>query len=146
MKKTIVLTGGGTAGHVMPNIALLPNLRKKFGNIHYIGSKNGIEKNIINKHKDIIYHEIETTKFVRKLTLKNLTIPFVLIKSIYQCKKILQEIKPDVVFSKGGYVAVPVVIASSMLNIPIIAHESDSSMGLANKIIYTKCKTMFFIR
>ncbi len=144
MKKIIVLTGGGTAGHVIPNIALLPNLKKHFAEIHYIGSKNGIEKQIIAKHKEIIYHEIETTKLVRKLTLKNLSVPFVLIKSIMQCKKILQEIKPDVIFSKGGYVAVPVVLASSMLKIPVVAHESDSTIGLANKIIYKKCKTMFF--
>jgi len=144
MKKTIVLTGGGTAGHVIPNIALLPLLKKYFNEIHYIGSKEGIEKQILKNYPEIIYHEIETTKLIRKFTLKNLKMPFILIKSLFQTKKLLKQINPDVIFSKGGYVAVPVAIAGKLLKIPIIAHESDSTIGLANKIIYKSCKTMFF--
>ncbi|MBE5735063.1 MAG: undecaprenyldiphospho-muramoylpentapeptide beta-N-acetylglucosaminyltransferase [Clostridiales bacterium] len=144
MAKSIVLTGGGTAGHVMPNIALLPRLSKKFDNIYYIGSKNGIEKRIISNHKNVKYYEVDSAKLARKLTLKNLATPFVIIKSVCQCIKILKEIKPTVIFSKGGYVAVPVVIAGKLLKIPIIAHESDSSIGLANKIIYKFCDTMYF--
>ncbi len=144
MSKAIVLTGGGTAGHVMPNIALLPELEKHFDKIYYIGSKNGIERSIIKKYENIKYYPIDSAKLARKLTLKNLATPFIVIKSVYQCMKILKEIKPSVVFSKGGYVAVPVVIAAKMLKIPIIAHESDSTIGLANKIIYKFCNTMFF--
>ena len=144
MSNTIVLTGGGTAGHVMPNIALLPNLEKHFDKICYIGSRNGIEKKLIQNIKNIDYFEIDSVKLIRKLTLKNIAIPFVLLKAIRQSIKILKKLQPKVIFSKGGYVAVPVVIAGSILKIPIIAHESDSSIGLANKIIYKKCDTMFF--
>lgn len=138
----IILTGGGTAGHVTPNLALLNDLKKHFTEIHYLGSKQGIEKKIISQFKNIKYHEIPTIKLERKFTLKNIKIPFVLIKSIIQTKKILKQIKPDAIFSKGGYVAVPVVISGHKLNIPIIAHESDFSMGLANKLIYKYCKKM----
>ncbi len=144
MLNNIVLTGGGTAGHVMPNIALLPTLRQNFDNIYYIGSYNGIERSIIEKEKDITYFAVDTIKLIRGLTLKNLCIPFVLIKSIIQCKNLLKKIRPKVVFSKGGYVAVPVVIAAHQLHIPVVAHESDSSIGLANKIIYKRCDKMFF--
>lgn len=141
---TIVLTGGGTAGHVTPNLALLPYLKKHFQNIHYIGSINGIEKQIIKNYQDINYHEISTVKLIRSLTLKNLLIPFKLIKSIKESYKILKQINPDVIFSKGGFVSVPVCIAGSLLKIPIVAHESDYSMGLANKLVYKKCSKMCF--
>lgn len=137
----IVLCGGGTAGHVMPNIALLPHLKKHFDEIHYIGT-NGIEKQLLADYKYVNFHEIECVKLIRSLTPKNLLIPFKLIGSINKCKKLLNNIKPNVIFSKGGYVSVPVVLASK--NIPVIAHESDYTMGLANKIIYKKAKTMFF--
>ncbi len=140
----IVLTGGGTAGHVTPNIALIPHLRKHFNEICYIGSENGIENNLIKDIKDIKFYPITTVKFIRGFTLKNLLIPFKLIKGINDAKKILKTIKPTVIFSKGGFVAVPVVIAAKQLKIPIIAHESDSTMGLANKIIYKYCNKMCF--
>ncbi len=139
--KKIVLCGGGSAGHVIPNIALLPELKKLYNEIHYIGS-DGIEKEILAGYPEIHYHEICAVKLNRSLTLKNLKIPFVLGKAIRQSKKILEEIKPNVIFSKGGYVSVPVVLASG--NIPVIGHESDFTMGLANKIIYRKCKKMCF--
>jgi len=142
--KKIVLTGGGTAGHVMPNVALLKYLEKEFDEIHYIGSYNGIEKNIIKNYPNVIYHEIPTVKLIRSLTLKNLLIPIKLVKSLRETKKILKEIKPAVIFSKGGFVSVPVVLSGARLKIPIIAHESDSSMGLANKIILKKCEKMCF--
>lgn len=138
--KKIVLTGGGTAGHVMPNIALLPNLRKSFKEIHYITSENGIENNILKDYDDVIVHKIKTCKLIRSLNLKNLLIPFKLLKSINDAKKILKEIKPNIIFSKGGYVSVPVVLAAKKLKIPVISHESDISMGLSNKIIYKYCK------
>lgn len=140
--KTIVLTGGGTAGHIMPNVALIPDLKKHFDKIVYIGSKNGMEKEIISHIEGVEFKEIETVKLIRKLTLKNLLIPFKLCTSIRTCKKLLKKIKPDVIFSKGGYVAVPVCIAGKSLGIKIISHESDYSFGLANKIILKKCNYM----
>ncbi len=142
--KTIVFTGGGTGGHVIPNIALFDEIRKIFDRIYYIGSFNGIEKDIISKYPFVEYIPIPTVKLVRSLTPKNLLLPFKLIKSVHETKKILKEIKPDVIFSKGGFVSVPVVLAGSKLKIPIIAHESDSTIGLANKIVLRKCNKMCF--
>lgn len=138
--RTIVLTGGGTAGHVLPLIALLPELKKHYDKIVYIGGA-GIEKNIANQNQ-LPYYEITTVKLRRKLTLKNLLIPFKLIKGIHQAKKILKELKPDVVFSKGGFVALPVVFAASGLGIKVVAHESDMSLGLANRLTLKKCDTL----
>lgn len=138
--KTIVLTGGGTAGHVYPNIALNDYLKKDYV-VHYIGG-NGMEKDIVSKEDNIIFHQIDAVKLERRLTLKNFLIPFKLIKSICQCKKLLKEIKPNVIFSKGGYVAVPVSIAGKSLKVPIVSHESDLSLGLANKIILKCCDKM----
>lgn len=137
--KKIVFTGGGTAGHVYPIIALLPYFKDY--EIHYIGTC-GIEKDIVSKFSNIIFHEIPAVKLVRKLTLKNLLIPFKLWSSIRKAKKILKEISPNVIFSKGGFVAVPVVIAGQKLGVPIVSHESDLSMGLANKIILKRCNAM----
>ncbi len=131
--KTIVLTGGGSAGHVTPHFALLDNLKNHFDNIYYIGSKNGIEKTLV-KEKGIPYFSIETTKLKRKLTLENLKIPFVFIKSVSDAKELLLKLKPDVVFSKGGFVGLPVTVACKKLSIPVIIHESDKTLGLANKI------------
>ncbi len=131
--KTIVLTGGGTAGHVMPNLALVPELEKHFSKIVYIGT-NGIEKQLA-KSANLEFKEIEAVKFVRSLSPKNLLIPAKLFRSISQAKKILKEINPSVVFSKGGYVSIPVAIAAKKLGIPVLTHESDLSLGLANKII-----------
>lgn len=136
--KKIVFTGGGTLGHVMPNLYLIDELKKDY-KCFYIGS-NGIEKEKVKGFTE--YYEIPTTKLVRGKIFKNSKIPFVLFKSIISAKKILKEINPDVVFSKGGYVALPVCIAAKMLKIPIVAHESDSSFGLANKIILKVCNNM----
>lgn len=138
--RTIVLTGGGTAGHVMPHIALLPELKKHFDKIVYIGT-NAIEKQIAKEYK-IEFYEIKATKFIRKNVCKNFLLPFKLISSIHKSKKLLKEIKPDVIFSKGGFVALPVVIAGKKLGIPTLSHESDMSMGLANKIILKYCNEM----
>ena len=137
MKKKIVLTGGGTAGHITPHLALLPKLKKDF-NCYYIGSKNSMEQKMMGAVMP--FYSVETTKLKRKFALSNLLIPFKLIKGIWQAKKILKKIKPNIVFSKGGFVAVPVVIASHMLKIPVITHESDYSLGLANRLIKNKCK------
>ncbi len=135
--KKIVFTGGGTLGHVMPNLYLMEEL-KNYYDCFYIGS-NGIEK---EKVKDIPYYEIPTVKLVRGKIFKNLKIPFVLIKSIFESKKILKSINPNIIFSKGGYVSLPVAIAGKMLKIPIVTHESDYSFGLANKIILKACDKM----
>ena len=120
--KTIVFTGGGTAGHIMPNVALFPEAKKHFDKIAYIGS-SGMEKQIIGSEKDVDFYEIDAVKLVRSLTLKNLAIPFKLHKSIRQAKKILKKLQPNVVFSKGGYVSLPTVIAAKKLKIPVISHE-----------------------
>lgn len=134
----IVFTGGGTLGHVKPCLSVIEALDNK--KVYFIGS-NGIEKDYIKKKK-IEYYEIETVKFIRGKFFANLLIPFKLMKSVKQAKEILKKINPDVVFSKGGYVALPVVIASKKMKIPVIAHESDSSFGLANKIILKYCSKM----
>lgn len=131
--KTIVLTGGGTAGHVTPHFAILNELKKHFDNIYYIGSETGIEKELVTQ-KNIEYYSINPVKLVRAFTLKNALLPFKLIKSVKNAKKILKKLKPNVVFSKGGYVALPVAIASKQLGIPVIIHESDLTLGLSNKI------------
>ena len=131
--KKFVLTGGGTAGHVTPNIALIPRLREEGYEIAYIGSYDGIEKKLITDF-DIPYTGISTGKFRRYLDVKNLTDPFRVIKGYSEAKKCLKELKPDVVFSKGGFVSVPVVRAAAALKIPCIIHESDMTPGLANKL------------
>lgn len=136
--KKIVFTGGGTLGHVMPNLFLMEELTDY--EIYYIGS-SGIEKEKV-KGKVKRYYEIPSTKLVRGKILKNLKIPFVVFKAINEAKKILKKVRPDVIFSKGGYVSLPVCVAGRMLKIPIVAHESDYSFGLANKIILKLCNHM----
>ena len=131
--KKIVLTGGGTAGHVTPNIALLPALKDSGYEIVYMGSYDGIEKKLMGDY-DIPYTGISTGKFRRYLDVKNLTDPFRVVKGYSEAKKYLRAHKPDVVFSKGGFVSVPVVRAAASLKIPCIIHESDMTPGLANKL------------
>ena len=133
MKKRIVFTGGGTAGHVTPNIALFPFLEKEGYESFYIGSYNGIEKRLIEDFH-VPYYGISTGKLRRYFDLKNLSDPFRVIKGYTQALKILKELKPDIVFSKGGFVSVPVIRAASALKIPCIIHESDMTPGLANKL------------
>ena len=139
--KKIVLTGGGTAGHVTPNLALIPDLKKEGWEIEYIGSKEGIEKGLVQK-ANIPYHGIASGKLRRYLSIENLKDPFKVIKGYFEAKKILKRLKPKVVFSKGGYVTVPVVMAAAHLNIPVIIHESDITPGLANKIAIRNAKTV----
>ncbi len=136
---TIILTGGGTAGHVTPHLAILPYLKNNFDKIYYIGSEKGIEKDIIKK-ENIPYFSVPCAKFNRSLNLSNLKIPFKLISGYVKAGKLIDKIKPDVIFSKGGYVAIPTVLAAKKRNIPIIAHESDYTLGLANKITSKYCK------
>ena len=134
--KKIIFTGGGTLGHYSPNEAIYSRLKNDF-ECHYIGSKNGIEKQFAEKI--MLYHSIEAVKLDRTKFFKNFLIPIKLLKGIYQAKNILKKENPDIVFSKGGFVSVPVVIGAHMLNIPCVTHESDYTLGLANKIIAKKC-------
>lgn len=133
-------------GHVSPNLALIPSLVTKFDEIHYIGSENGIEKTKIAELSEsypcLFYHPIPSAKLNRSNPFKNLTLPFVLIKAFKKSKKLLKEINPSVVFSKGGYVSVPVVRSASKLSIPTVIHESDLSMGLANSICAKKASAV----
>lgn len=131
--KKILLTGGGTAGHVTPNIALIPSLKKLNYEIKYIGSYDGIEKKLIEE-LGIPYTGISSGKFRRYMSLKNFSDPFRVIKGYSEAKKMVKEYKPDVLFSKGGFVSVPVVLACKKYKVPIIIHESDMTPGLANKI------------
>lgn len=131
--KKIVLTGGGTAGHVTPNIALVPKLKEAGFEIDYIGSYEGIEKKLVEA-EGIPYHGISSGKLRRYFDVKNFSDPFRVIKGFFEARKHMKEIQPNVVFSKGGFVSVPVVIAAHILKIPTIIHESDMTPGLANKI------------
>lgn len=131
--KVIVLTGGGTSGHVTPNIALIPKLRALGHEIHYIGSKNGLEKQLIEKEA-IPYYGIDAGKLRRYADLKNLTDIFRIVTGFRQAFIVLKRIKPDVVFSKGGFVSCPVVWASWVRRIPVVVHESDITPGLTNRL------------
>lgn len=136
--KKIILTGGGTAGHVTPNLALCPELKKNGFEINYIGSYNGMEKELVEK-AGIPYYGISSGKLRRYFDLKNFTDPFRVIKGYFEARHLMKKLKPDVVFSKGGFVAVPVVMAASHAGIPVISHESDMTPGLANKLSLAFC-------
>ena len=131
--KKIVMTGGGTAGHVTPNIALLPALKKKGYDISYIGSYEGIEKRLI-EDQGLPYYGISSGKLRRYFDPKNFSDPFKVMKGFGQSVTLLRKLKPDVIFSKGGFVSVPVVLAARFCKIPAIIHESDVTPGLANKL------------
>lgn len=140
MKNCILVTGGGTAGHIMPIIAMLPYLRENFREIVYVGSKNGMEKEMLRAFPFVRFCGITTVKFDRANIWKNFKIPYLLYKGMRECKKIIKAYGPNCIFSKGGYVSLPAVLACG--KVPVIAHESDTTLGLANKIIYSKCKVM----
>ena len=131
--KKILLTGGGTAGHVTPNLALVPYLRAAGFEIEYMGSYDGIEKTLV-EDAGLSYHGISSGKLRRYLDIKNITDPARIIKGLHEARKYMKHDRPDVVFSKGGFVSVPVIFAASELHIPIVIHESDLSPGLANKL------------
>ena len=133
MSKTIVLTGGGTAGHVTPNLAIIPKLEEKGFHIEYIGTKDGMEREIIAR-TDVPYHIISAGKLRRYFSFKNFTDPFKLLAGYVKAKGILKKLKPSAVFSKGGFVSVPVVFAAHRKKIPVVLHESDYTPGLANKL------------
>ncbi len=143
--KKIILTGGGTAGHVTPNMALIPTLKQDGWDIEYIGSYSGMEKGLI-ENMGITYHGISSGKFRRYKNFKNFTQNFKdifnVLAGINQASKLVKKIKPDVVFSKGGFVAVPVVLAAKKYGVPVVIHESDITPGLANKIAIPTAKAV----
>lgn len=133
-KKRILFTGGGTAGHVIVNLALIPYYRDNGWEIDYIGSKNGIEKKLISELDGVTYHPISTGKLRRYLSKENLKDPFKVLKGTLQAYRIIGKRKPKVIFSKGGFVSVPVVAAAKLRGVPAVIHESDYTPGLANKL------------
>lgn len=139
--KTIILTGGGSGGHIIPNIALLPYLKAHFDNIYYLGEAGGMEEKIAKKH-NIEFYPIQAIKLDRSKMLKNLKIPFVLPRYISQAVELLQKLKADVVFSKGGYVSLPITYACKRLGIPYVIHEADQSLGVANKLAAKNAKSI----
>jgi UDP-N-acetylglucosamine--N-acetylmuramyl-(pentapeptide) pyrophosphoryl-undecaprenol N-acetylglucosamine transferase len=131
---SIILAGGGTAGHIMPNLALIPELRKRFDRIYYMGGADSLEEKITSDH-GIEFFTVEVVKLRRDKIFSNLDIPFKLLKGIKSAKKIMKELSPEIVFLKGGYASLPVAYAAKLLRIPVICHESDMTLGLANKLI-----------
>ena len=132
--KKIVLTGGGTLGHVTPHLALIPRLKEAGYEIHYIGTENGMEAPKMRAVEGITYHAVKSGKLRRYHDWKNFTDPFRVIAGAFQSARLMGKIKPDVVFSKGGFVAVPVVFGAWLHRIPVLCHESDLTPGLANKL------------
>lgn len=142
--KKIVFTGGGTVGHVTLNLLLIPRFLKDGWEVHYIGDRKGIEyQQILQSGLDVQFHGIATGKLRRYFSWQNLLDVFKVAWGIVQSITILLFIRPQALFSKGGFVSVPPVIASRLLGIPVFIHESDLSMGLANKIAYKFATTMY---
>ena len=131
--KRILLTGGGTAGHVTPNMALIPGLKEAGYDIQYVGSYNGIERRLI-EDMGIPYHGISSGKLRRYFDIKNFSDPFRVLKGYAEASRLIKKLKPNIIFSKGGFVAVPVVLAAKRRHVPVIIHESDLTPGLANKL------------
>ena len=132
--KKIVLTGGGTLGHVTPHLSLIPHLQAKGYEIHYIGTEKGMEADKIRSVPGVTYHAVKSGKLRRYFSWQNFTDPFRVIAGMFQSAALMGKIKPDVVFSKGGFVAVPVVFGAWLNRIPVVCHESDLTPGLANKL------------
>ena len=132
--KRIVLTGGGTAGHVTPHLALIPHLQKAGYDIHYIGTEAGMERDMISRLPGITYHAVKGGKLRRYFSWKNFTDPFRVLWGAFQSARLMGKLKPDVCFSKGGFVSVPVVFGAWLFRVPVVCHESDFTPGLANRI------------
>lgn len=131
--KIIILTGGGTAGHITPNIALIPKLKKAGFRIHYIGLRGGMEEGLIAQQK-VPFHGITGGKLRRYSDAKNFTDVFKIGAGFFEALSVMRKVKPDIVFSKGGFVSAPVVWAAHFCRIPAVAHESDCTVGLANRL------------
>ncbi len=134
MAKKIVLTGGGTLGHVTPHLALIPHLLSRGYEIHYVGTENGMEAPRMRAVEGVVYHAVRSGKLRRYFSWQNFTDPFRVIAGAFQSARLMGKIRPDVVFSKGGFVAVPVVFGAWIHRIPVLCHESDLTPGLANKL------------
>ncbi len=132
--KKIVMTGGGTGGHVTPNLALIPRLQADGWEVHYIGAANSVEQELVSKLPGVRFYTVAVGKLRRYFDLKNFSDPFRVIRGIAQATGIIRKIKPNVVFSKGGFVSVPVVYGAHFNHVPIVTHESDLTPGLANKL------------
>ncbi|SHM50237.1 undecaprenyldiphospho-muramoylpentapeptide beta-N-acetylglucosaminyltransferase [Gracilibacillus kekensis] len=132
--KQIIFTGGGTAGHVMVNLAIIPEFLNEGWSIDYIGSKDGIEKELIESIEGVTYHPISTGKLRRYFSKENFKDPFKVLKGTWQAHRIIGKKKPAVIFSKGGFVSVPVLVAARLKGVPAVIHESDYTPGLANKL------------
>ena len=132
--KRILFTGGGSAGHVTVNLALIPKLQAQGWDIQYMGSKQGIESQLIHNLPNVKYHGISTGKLRRYMALENFKDPFRVIQGVYEAYRLIRNMRPDIVFSKGGFVSVPVVLGAWLNKVPVIIHESDMTPGLANKI------------
>ncbi len=133
MNKTIVLTGGGTAGHITPNLALIPLLQQRGYDVHYIGDRNGMERRL-TEGIGVTFHGISSGKLRRYLDFKNLTDPFRVAAGVAQSFSLLRRLKPAAIFSKGGFVSVPVAFAARLAHVPLVLHESDLTPGLANRL------------
>ena len=134
MERKIVLTGGGTLGHVTPHLALIPHLLEKGYEVHYIGTENGMEAPRMRAEHGVIYHAVKSGKLRRYFSWQNFTDPFRVLAGAFQSARLMGKIRPQVVFSKGGFVAVPVVFGAWLHRIPVLCHESDLTPGLANKL------------
>lgn len=133
--KTILFSGGGTLGHVLPNMVIIDKLLKNGFNVCYVGTANGMEKKTC-MDKGVKFYQTTAVKLDKTRPIQNLKIPFALPSAVRKTKKILKDVKPDLVFTKGGYVSLPVVLAAKSLKIPQICHESDASLGIVNQIAY----------
>jgi UDP-N-acetylglucosamine--N-acetylmuramyl-(pentapeptide) pyrophosphoryl-undecaprenol N-acetylglucosamine transferase len=142
-EKRILFTGGGTAGHVIVNLALIPHFQKEGWGMDYIGSKTGIERGLIEGTPNVTYHAISTGKLRRYMSMENIKDPFKVIKGTWDAWRMIGKVKPDVIFSKGGFVSVPVVVAARLRRVPTIIHESDLTPGLANKLAIPFVKKVF---
>lgn len=135
MNLKIILTGGGTAGHVVPNLALIEDLKLMGWQVEYIGSKDGIEKGLV-QDSHVPFYPVHSGKLRRYFSWKNFTDLFRIFWGIVQSYRLLNQLKPDIVFSKGGFVAFPVVVGAWLNRIPVVAHESDMTPGLANRLSF----------
>lgn len=132
--KRIVLTGGGTAGHVTPNMALIPRLQQDGWEVHYIGASDSVEQGLIRAIPGVTFHTVSVGKLRRYFDVRNFSDPFRVVKGVFEARSIIHKLKPSVVFSKGGFVSVPVVYGAKMNGVPVVIHESDMTPGLANKL------------
>ena len=134
--RTVVFTGGGTAGHVLPAVPVMRALRQRGFEVVFIGSAGGLEKQYLESLQDIRFYGIASGKLRRYWSWRNLTDAFGVLRGTWQSLRLLGRIRPGLIFSKGGHLSFPVVLAGWMRRIPIVAHESDFTPGLANRLAH----------